>query len=706
MADDFGMTDGVSPGILHNMNGDELGVLTDDNFGQGDIANIPGPNAMGFGSLQTPPASLWTHSSFPGPSNTRADCQEQVPRYIGYSGADSTTLNIGSDDDSTYNVFRICDFISSNTVEVPTMATSQAFPPVSGQASGFFDREPGSASFHHAISTSPTTRDIDQGALKKRKTSMIMELKEPAHNPRVFDGASVLKLVFKLNQDPTITQMEHIAEETGYSVEYVFQWGLQYRSAVKSSIRLPSSTISTDGLFAFAEQSISGIHADLANGKKTEDSTVGNVPSEDTRQEDVQREEPLECLEHTYPEKIFRCAVEDCKMRFSRQGDLKRHSKKHLPGEHPCTFPSCDKVFYRKDKLQQHWEKKHGKSSQPPSLSSCRPRKDHDQDDNSGSNGSSGSEGYGPDVQSFGQCWKGKSSDNSASSRNVGASNDYNMSSRNVLLDCQTELYSEIDVDSKIDVIGEKIKDDAESKTDNGNKIEVDSTIKLRSMQRLTKPDQQAAGKPFQKAQTVGMLNRNDYQCESDRLEIILEESSMVPRRQSYGVSTSPLSMHHRHSNIAWSTVNVPSVHLIQLVQNEADEGDWALQLEGNTANMQSFSLPSSGFLDDISRLSYNSLSTRDHSVLSGVAQASLLPTPEQRTTQEFRRIKPMPSNSPANALRNIDRETISKMSTAKGCRRRPLGMEGKEAAALMRREGACVTCVISNLKVRWKRIP
>src|ERR1700722_18177552 len=166
MANDSEMRDGVGLGMINNMNGDELGVLTDDNFSQGDIANIPGPNVMGFGSLQMPPASLWTHSSFPGPSNTHVDCQEQVSRYLGYSRTDSATLNIGSDDDSTYNVFGIRDFITSNIVEAPTTRTTQYFPPASGQASGFFDQEPGSASFHHAISTSSTTRDIDQMPLK------------------------------------------------------------------------------------------------------------------------------------------------------------------------------------------------------------------------------------------------------------------------------------------------------------------------------------------------------------------------------------------------------------------------------------------------------------------------------------------------------------------------------------------------------------
>ena len=203
------------------------------------------------------------------------------------------------------------------------------------------------------------------------------------------------------------------------------------------------------------------IEVDLANGKNTEDPTVIDDPGKNMRQEDIQSEGLTEGLEHSCREKSFQCAFLGCNKRFSRQGDLNRHSKMHSPGKFPCTFSGCGKVFYRKDKLRQHWEKEHAESQLPSALRSSRRGKDHDGDGNSRSNGFSRSGGVGPDGRPSDQSSDRRKSDTSGSSSSGYASGSHYRSSRSGDTDSEIDVDDETDTDSEIDV---KNESDADTK--------------------------------------------------------------------------------------------------------------------------------------------------------------------------------------------------------------------------------------------------
>jgi hypothetical protein len=166
----------------------------------------------------------------------------------------------------------------------------------------------------------------------------------------------------------------------------------------------------------------------LGNCGKSEDAVADNGISKDTRQEKGQDGNRTEDLELGTQYKPFQCP--DCPTRFSRRGELNRHSQKHGPGRFLCTFPGCCKVYYRKDKLRQHWRKEHGETLQPANLSSSRQRRDPNQDGNSRSQGSSNGEDDVIGGPSSEQSSKSKDVSNSSPPNKGCASGGPNASSR------------------------------------------------------------------------------------------------------------------------------------------------------------------------------------------------------------------------------------------------------------------------------------
>jgi hypothetical protein len=434
MADDFGMSDVANSRML-DRNGSDFQFLSDGNRGNDDTSSMSGPSMMGFGLVRTAPYML-ARPLLPGNINTQRECQAQVPRYV-HGENSSSTFEINSADAPEFHSFSGCDLTTPNSFDIPMITANEALPKNDIQKFDILNSILGLEGSHHAAPAYSTTQDIEYSTPKKRKAAVIPESGEPPGNTRVFDGASVLKLIFKCNQDLTVTQMEYIAEETGYSVEYIFGSLLQYRRAAKSSLG------KWDG-----------------RGEKTSGS-----------------------LHNPEPEKWYHCEVSDCDMRFRRPGDLTRHSKKHRPGEHPCIFPECGKIFNRRDKLRDHWKKEHGDTSLPSDLSSSRPRKDHDQDGNSGSNGPS-SNGPGHDGQSSDRSSECRKSDTWGSSTRGGISGGQYGFSRS------TEAYSEIEVDKKLDLnsiidreseIGGDSNVDVESIIERESSIDMDSKLDVDS---------------------------------------------------------------------------------------------------------------------------------------------------------------------------------------------------------------------------------
>lgn len=64
---------------------------------------------------------------------------------------------------------------------------------------------------------------------------------------------------------------------------------------------------------------------------------------------------------------VFRCSHQSCLRSFKRKADLSRHTRIHSPSSSLllCPIPGCDRGrvtgFYRKDKLQAHLRRMHGR---------------------------------------------------------------------------------------------------------------------------------------------------------------------------------------------------------------------------------------------------------------------------------------------------------------------------------------------------------
>jgi hypothetical protein len=311
-----------------------------------------------------------------------------------------------------------------------------------------------------------------------------------------------------------MTQMLNIAEDTGNTPEFVFNSYLRYREEAKSSSGLLGLTSSIEiPPFSPIRKSNDDIVIDSRDEGQREDLDANNHTRKDIRQEDAQDDDLVGSLEHAAQCKPLQCPVPDCNTRFSRQGELKRHAKKHQPGEFACTFPSCGKVFYRKDKLRQHWEKEHGNSSRPPDLSSSRPRRGPDQDDNSRSSGISRGEDSEMSGPPSDPSTGGRNSNTSSSSTQDHASDSQNMSSRSPAQTCEV--------------------------TGNSPRVPLPTE----------EPHRPAAGEPSQQILTVNASKLNNLNLDQNRTKILrvhLKDDHMRPSCAVYeestasSVSTSP----------------------------------------------------------------------------------------------------------------------------------------------------------------------
>jgi hypothetical protein len=465
MSDDQGMTDDQSTGILSNIDAFDFQDFDNDNDTLNDISPASMTDKIGSRSLLMPTSS-WTQSLSLGTNNPLVDGQMQAPRYLEFNGIDSSDYSVTPDDATENPALGNGGFTNSRIFDRPMMATNNSFLSDSTQDFNGINPVLGLAGSYSALMTCATPQNVDASALKKRKTSAILESKEPAKDGKLFDSSAVLNLLFKYTQDLTMTQMLHIAEDTGCKSEFVVSSYWQYRTTSSGLVDYAPSI--GHSAFAFKNQSKGGMQAHVGNGGESDDSVANDTADKDMIPENDRGEEPMKILDHNVLERSFQCPVSGCRMSFSRQGDLNRHSKKHRPPEHPCKYPNCDKSFYRKDKLREHWEKEHRDASRPSDLSSSRPRKDPDQDGNSRSNDLSKSNGSGSLGQSSGRSTKSRNSKNPGPSGSGCASDAHDGSSQGnsknseAYLDYNTENSESVAVLSDADTLSDVNSDTEE----------------------------------------------------------------------------------------------------------------------------------------------------------------------------------------------------------------------------------------------------
>jgi serine/threonine protein kinase len=207
-----------------------------------------------------------------------------------------------------------------------------------------------------------------------------------AQNAKVIDGEIVLRLLFKYIPKLTIEDIENIAKDTNYPSDFVFDSYCQY---IKNNV-LGGVASEQAAMVSQSTQysQVTGIRkatvtTDLAYGTQVEESTTDNIQTSDmgVHAEGSLSTETVQAVAVDTRNKPHRCY--QCNQTFRRQRDLKRHSKIHAPGEFPCRYNGCGKVFNRKDKLNDHLRKWHEDDVLPVKTSTYR-RDDSDNDPSSG----------------------------------------------------------------------------------------------------------------------------------------------------------------------------------------------------------------------------------------------------------------------------------------------------------------------------------
>jgi serine/threonine protein kinase len=236
------------------------------------------------------------------------------------------------------------------------------------------------------------------------------------------DRESALKLCIKHIPDPTIGVIESVAKDFGFPFEFVMDLCCQYRKNRNSDSlgfnnfkRLQhSSFIDSESGFTISTEEAP------RSGARVDEATMTGVPAKRPKLDTEARQVAGKDAQT----KSHRC--QNCAQTFSRHPDLTRHQRTHFPAQIHCPYPGCNKSFTRKDKLNEHWRRRHsGDTSQPDITQSGRDEWEKDPD-SGGSQGSDNSTGRGGNGQSGGSF---QSSQTEFDSANQGRSS-YGTSSR------------------------------------------------------------------------------------------------------------------------------------------------------------------------------------------------------------------------------------------------------------------------------------
>lgn len=192
-----------------------------------------------------------------------------------------------------------------------------------------------------------------------RPTIVQKRKKEKVDNADLIDRKSALKLCIKYIPDPSISDIEGVAKDFGFSFEFVMDLCCLYRNNRKStSLDLHDIAMVHNPRFLIYRDSSDftvPMGEDSTSGTGLDEPTLNTRPSKRPRLDMEARQaagQDTQIKSHQCPH---------CNQAFARQGDLRRHLKTHFPAQFHCPYPGCNKSFTRKDKLNNHWRRRHAR---------------------------------------------------------------------------------------------------------------------------------------------------------------------------------------------------------------------------------------------------------------------------------------------------------------------------------------------------------
>lgn len=207
------------------------------------------------------------------------------------------------------------------------------------------------SSDQHELITEPQGHAIAQ----KRKRPIGNVIGDEINNSLI-DRESALKLCIKHIPDPTIGVIDSIAQDFGFPFEFVMDLCRRYRKN-RNSNPLGLDNVETAQhsalIYGLSDGLTPPIGKDSASTTGIEDLASTSVAAKRsklyTEARQVAENEPQT---NSHP-----CS--NCAQTFSRHADLRRHRRTHFPPQIHCPYPGCNKSFTRKDKLNEHWRRKH-----------------------------------------------------------------------------------------------------------------------------------------------------------------------------------------------------------------------------------------------------------------------------------------------------------------------------------------------------------
>lgn len=223
--------------------------------------------------------------------------------------------------------------------------------------------------------------------IQKRKRSDDRLTNHKDSETRV-DGRSALMFIFRKTPKPTVEDIEEIAEGLGLSCDFVIKVYRQHRTDINSDAPHVNDVVTIDDLSTSSAVPTTVI---VEHGIRTEDLAVTSLPSKRPRP----NTEVSQAADKDSRKKPYPCPK--CDGGVTREADLPRHLRTHVPGQFHCHYPECNMVFSRKDKLNEHWRRRHEDGTSRSDIAQRRrddPEHDPDFDGPSGADRSNRGGGY------------------------------------------------------------------------------------------------------------------------------------------------------------------------------------------------------------------------------------------------------------------------------------------------------------------------